>query len=171
MEDIVGKLEDQLDDFEQSEMAELLASAKAHLMVGLDAFRQQARDDISDLRARLAVVAHLRDAPENVKINCRQDVQEFAQNMADILANHNCVLGNDIALALRDMLVLKPQVNKAFMHAVELHLLMLEYAVGEFAWIVDGPVCSEIRRNLGELSENIVAAIAAKRDNVIAFPG
>ncbi len=177
MENIVGEpengpkngSENGFDNLDHSEAAELLASAEAQLMAGVDTFRQQARDDISDLRARLAVVGHLRDIPEDVQLYCRQHVQNFAQNMADVSSTYNCLLGNDIALALRDMIAAKPQINKAFLHAVELHLLMLEYAVGEYAWVVDSRVCSEIRRNLGQLSESVVAAITVTKSNVVAF--
>lgn len=130
------------------ELKALLEKAEAQVSNATEEFRAEARQDIEDLQARLAVVACLKNPPIEVKKNCCKETIMLAQHLGDVMASYNCQLGSDVAYSLKNLVEMAPEANDCLARAVGVHLLVLDNLLKEGACGNGGEAGREIKENL-----------------------
>ena len=148
MEQADFDLEWQADPEMDAELKAMLERAELQVLEETSKFRSEARQDIEDLRARLAVVALLKHPPIEVRKNCCNEVKMLAQHLGDVMASFGCQLGTDVAYSLKDLIEMAPEANNCLARAVEAHLLVLDNILKEGLCGDGGDAGHEIRTNL-----------------------
>lgn len=148
MEQATSDLEWRNNPETDSDLKAVLDKAETEVMKVSADFRAEARQEIEDLRARLAVVSHLRYPPIEVRKNCCNEITILAQHLGDVMASYDCQLGTDVAYSLKDLVEMVPEANRALERAVEMHLLVLDNILKEGMCGDGGEAGKQIRDDL-----------------------
>ncbi len=169
MEQAAFDLEWQNDPEADVELKAVLKRAELQVVEERSKFRSEAREEIEGLRARLAVVAHLRHPPAEVRKNCCNEVNMLAQHLGDVMASFGCQFGTDVAYSLRDLIIMAPDGNACLAKAVEAHLLVLDNILREGVRGNGGAAGDEIRESLKRVC-NLASIVEIPADiDVIAI--
>jgi hypothetical protein len=131
MEQAAFDLEWQVDPEADAELRAMLERAESQVVEETSKFRREARQEIEDIRARLAVVALLKHPPIEVRKNCCNEVNMLGQHLGDVMASFGCQLGTDVAYSLKNLIEMAPEANNCLARAVDAHLLVLDNILRE----------------------------------------
>ncbi len=169
MEQAAFDLEWQVDPEADAELKAMLERAESQVVEETSKFRREARQDIVDLRARLAVVALLKHPPIEVRKNCSREINLLAQHLGDVMASFGCQFGTDVAYSLKDLIEMAPESNNCLTQAVEAHLLVLDNILKEGIRGYGGDVGNDIRKNLQRVCNLAVIVEIPVEIDVIAI--